>query len=39
MNRYRQFLIIYLAETNPLLVVSIWDARRGDPGIHETTEG
>ena len=35
---YRQFLIVYLADTDPLAVVTIWDARRGDPGLRPPNE-
>jgi plasmid stabilization system protein ParE len=30
---HRQFLIVYLRGTNPLQIVTIWDARRGDPTL------
>ncbi len=28
---HRQFLIVYLRNTEPLQIVTIWDARRGAP--------
>jgi plasmid stabilization system protein ParE len=30
---HRQFLIIYLRDTKPLQIVTIWDARRGVPEL------
>ncbi len=30
---HRQFLIVYLPDTSPLQIVTIWDARRGEPGL------
>jgi len=29
----RQLLIVYLRETRPLQIVTIWDARRGAPSL------
>lgn len=30
---HRQLWIVYLCDTNPLEIVTIWDARRGDPPL------